>query len=68
MKPGQIQYRRGIYLTHDLDIGGNLTLKICSLMNCVPKYATQSIKKGKVCWENIYIYNVKSIGNGKMVL
>ena len=34
MKSGQIQQRRGIYLTQDLDIRKNLTLKICSLMNC----------------------------------
>ena len=35
MKPGQIQQRRGIYLTQDFGHKRNLTLEICSLVNCL---------------------------------
>ena len=34
LKSGQIQQRRGIYFTQDFDIERNLTLEICSLVNC----------------------------------
>ena len=44
LKPGQIWQRRGIYLTQDFGPKWNLTLEICSLVNCLsPVKAEQYI-------------------------
>ena len=37
MKPGQIQQRGGIYLTQHFGHKRNLTLEICSLVNCLSR-------------------------------